>query len=184
MFLNVPLMQEYHFLISDTILYNTFPLPLMSLEQHFLFSLLVFVTLQVVSTRVGASLCCGHYEKDPCVVILSIILCIFKLLSQTNLPWVWKASSPLCRHYACFRCHINKIHLIKGPNRILLTLEDVTIINPHFGSKVRSFYFSCCTIQYGIHKPQVTIEDLTCSQSELGCKNKIFTGFRRQYKTM
>ncbi|XP_006922777.1 retinal guanylyl cyclase 2 [Pteropus alecto] len=33
------------------------------------------------------------------------------------------------------RHHINKIQLIKGPNRILLTLEDVTFINPHFGSK-------------------------------------------------
>ncbi|XP_073918565.1 retinal guanylyl cyclase 2 [Castor canadensis] len=33
------------------------------------------------------------------------------------------------------RRHINKIQLIKGPNRILLTLEDVTFINPHFGSK-------------------------------------------------
>ncbi|XP_040120996.1 retinal guanylyl cyclase 2 [Oryx dammah] len=33
------------------------------------------------------------------------------------------------------RHRINKIQLIKGPNRILLTLEDVTFINPHFGSK-------------------------------------------------
>ncbi|XP_062940185.1 retinal guanylyl cyclase 2 [Cynocephalus volans] len=33
------------------------------------------------------------------------------------------------------RRRINKIQLIKGPNRILLTLEDVTFINPHFGSK-------------------------------------------------
>ncbi|KAM5197105.1 LOW QUALITY PROTEIN: retinal guanylyl cyclase 2 [Hipposideros larvatus] len=33
------------------------------------------------------------------------------------------------------RRHINKIQLIKGPNRIILTLEDVTLINPHFGSK-------------------------------------------------
>ncbi|XP_007534431.2 retinal guanylyl cyclase 2 [Erinaceus europaeus] len=33
------------------------------------------------------------------------------------------------------RNQINKIQLIKGPNRILLTLEDVTFINPHFGSK-------------------------------------------------
>ncbi|XP_032330636.1 retinal guanylyl cyclase 2 isoform X3 [Camelus ferus] len=33
------------------------------------------------------------------------------------------------------RRRINKIQLIKGPNRILLTSEDVTFINPHFGSK-------------------------------------------------
>nr|XP_004659198.1 retinal guanylyl cyclase 2 [Jaculus jaculus] len=33
------------------------------------------------------------------------------------------------------RKRLNKIQLIKGPNRILLTLEDVTFINPHFGSK-------------------------------------------------
>ncbi|KAM5291003.1 LOW QUALITY PROTEIN: retinal guanylyl cyclase 2, partial [Glossophaga mutica] len=31
--------------------------------------------------------------------------------------------------------HINKIQLIKGPNRILLTLEDVTFIKSHFGNK-------------------------------------------------
>ncbi|XP_062039754.1 retinal guanylyl cyclase 2 [Lepus europaeus] len=33
------------------------------------------------------------------------------------------------------RRRINKIQLIKGPNRILLTLADVTFINPHYGSK-------------------------------------------------
>ncbi|XP_040855723.1 retinal guanylyl cyclase 2 [Ochotona curzoniae] len=33
------------------------------------------------------------------------------------------------------RRRINKIRLIKGPNKILLTLEDVTFINPQFGSK-------------------------------------------------
>uniref|UniRef100_G1P6M2 guanylate cyclase n=1 Tax=Myotis lucifugus TaxID=59463 RepID=G1P6M2_MYOLU len=72
------------------------------------------------------------------------------------------------------RCHINKIQLIKGPHRILLTLENVTFINPHFGSKVRSFSFSCCTVQYGIHKPQVTIEDLTSTKSH--CHSLPFHG--------
>ncbi|XP_075395340.1 retinal guanylyl cyclase 2 [Tenrec ecaudatus] len=33
------------------------------------------------------------------------------------------------------RRRINKTQLIKEPNRILLTLEDVTFINPHLGSK-------------------------------------------------
>ncbi|KAM4818670.1 retinal guanylyl cyclase 2 [Thomomys bottae] len=59
---------------------------------------------------------------DPTFAITVCLALLLALLSITGFAYF-------------IRRRINKIQLIKGTNRILLTLEDVTFINPHFGSK-------------------------------------------------
>ncbi|XP_048192187.1 retinal guanylyl cyclase 2 [Perognathus longimembris pacificus] len=59
---------------------------------------------------------------DPAFAIMVCLTLLLALLSITGFAYF-------------IRRRISKIQLIKGPNRILLTLEDVTFINPHFGSK-------------------------------------------------
>nr|XP_048284486.1 retinal guanylyl cyclase 2 [Myodes glareolus] len=59
---------------------------------------------------------------DPALAMMVCLALLVALLSINGFAYF-------------IRRHINKIQLIKGPNRILLTLEDVTFINPHFGSK-------------------------------------------------
>lgn len=44
-------------------------------------------------------------------------------------------------HFLCIslvRRRLQQIQLVKGPNRILLTLEDLTFINPQLSKKVSS----------------------------------------------
>ncbi|KAM9576910.1 LOW QUALITY PROTEIN: retinal guanylyl cyclase 2 [Trichechus inunguis] len=59
---------------------------------------------------------------DPAFAMMVCLALLIALLSINGFAY-------FIRH------HINKIQLLKGPNRILLTLEGVTFINPHFGSK-------------------------------------------------
>ncbi|XP_049728091.1 retinal guanylyl cyclase 2 [Elephas maximus indicus] len=59
---------------------------------------------------------------DPAFAVMVCLALLIALLSINGFAYF-------------IRRRINKIRLIKGPNRILLTLEDVTFINPHFGSK-------------------------------------------------
>ncbi|TKC41550.1 hypothetical protein EI555_021028 [Monodon monoceros] len=59
---------------------------------------------------------------DPAFAVMVCLALLIALLSINGFAYF-------------IRRRINKIQLIKGPNRILLTLEDVTFINPHFGSK-------------------------------------------------
>ncbi|XP_031233826.1 retinal guanylyl cyclase 2 [Mastomys coucha] len=59
---------------------------------------------------------------DPALAMMVCFALLIALLSINGFAYL-------------VRRRINKIQLIKGPNRILLTLEDVTFINPHFGSK-------------------------------------------------
>ncbi|XP_004685756.1 PREDICTED: retinal guanylyl cyclase 2 [Condylura cristata] len=59
---------------------------------------------------------------DPAFAVMVCLALLVALLSINGFAY-------FIRH------RINKIQLIKGPNRILLTLEDMTFINPHFGSK-------------------------------------------------
>ncbi|XP_047700221.1 retinal guanylyl cyclase 2 [Prionailurus viverrinus] len=61
-------------------------------------------------------------DIDPAFAVMVCLALLIALLSINGLAYF-------------IRRRINKIQLIKGPNRILLTLEDVTFINPHFGSK-------------------------------------------------
>lgn len=43
------------------------------------------------------------------------------------------------------RRRLQQIQLVKGPNRILLTLEDLTFINPQLSKKVSSnLTLICC----------------------------------------
>ncbi|KAM5128762.1 LOW QUALITY PROTEIN: retinal guanylyl cyclase 2 [Callospermophilus lateralis] len=56
---------------------------------------------------------------DPAFAMMVYITLLIALLSING-----------CAYF--IRHHINKIQLIKGPSRILLTLEDVTFINSHF----------------------------------------------------
>ncbi|XP_046529995.1 retinal guanylyl cyclase 2 [Equus asinus] len=59
---------------------------------------------------------------DPAFAVMVCLALLIALLSINGFAYF-------------IRRRINKIQLIKGPNRILLTLDDVTFINPHFGSK-------------------------------------------------
>ncbi|KAL6083169.1 hypothetical protein STEG23_007585, partial [Scotinomys teguina] len=59
---------------------------------------------------------------DPALAMMVCLALLTALLSVNGFAYFIRQS-------------INKIQLIKGPNRILLTLEDVTFINPYFGSK-------------------------------------------------
>lgn len=77
--------------------------------------------------------------------------------SYTSIKTKHQHPLPDVLFHICFRRRINKIQLIKGPNRILLTLEDVTFINPHFGSKVSSS-LSGCIVSCHRQKLQVSIE--------------------------
>ncbi|XP_060230637.1 retinal guanylyl cyclase 2 [Meriones unguiculatus] len=63
---------------------------------------------------------------DPSLVMMVFFALLIALLSINGFAYF-------------IRRRINKIQLIKGPNRILLTLEDVTFVNPHFGSKRGSY---------------------------------------------
>ncbi|NP_001513.2 retinal guanylyl cyclase 2 [Homo sapiens] len=63
-----------------------------------------------------------HGGIDPAFAMMVCLTLLIALLSINGFAYF-------------IRRRINKIQLIKGPNRILLTLEDVTFINPHFGSK-------------------------------------------------
>uniref|UniRef100_G1SXP0 Guanylate cyclase n=1 Tax=Oryctolagus cuniculus TaxID=9986 RepID=G1SXP0_RABIT len=59
---------------------------------------------------------------DPAFAVMVCLALLIALLSINGFAYF-------------IRRRINKIQLIKGPNRILLTLADVTFINPHYGSK-------------------------------------------------
>uniref|UniRef100_A0A5F4VQM1 Guanylate cyclase n=1 Tax=Callithrix jacchus TaxID=9483 RepID=A0A5F4VQM1_CALJA len=63
-----------------------------------------------------------HGGIDPAFAMMVCLTLLIALLSINGFAYF-------------IRRRINKIQLIKGPNRILLTLEDVMFINPHFGSK-------------------------------------------------
>lgn len=59
---------------------------------------------------------------DPVFTVMICLALFIALLSING-----------CAYF--IRRQLNKIRLVKGPNRILLTLDDVTFINPHTGSK-------------------------------------------------
>ncbi|XP_004590239.2 retinal guanylyl cyclase 2 [Ochotona princeps] len=59
---------------------------------------------------------------DPAFAMMVCLVLLVALLSINGFAYF-------------IRRRINKIQLIKGPNKILLTLEDVTFINPQFDSK-------------------------------------------------
>ncbi|XP_041597864.1 retinal guanylyl cyclase 2 [Vulpes lagopus] len=59
---------------------------------------------------------------DPAFAVMVCLALLIALLSVNGFAYF-------------IRRRINKIQLIKGLNRLLLTLEDVTFINPHLGSK-------------------------------------------------
>lgn len=96
----------------------------------------------------------------------------------------------LIRPKSLGRRRLRQIQLVQGPNRILLTLEDLTFINPQLSKKVSSiavswrsrpssrahlftvFVETCARFVCGARLTQkITLEDLTESKSVLEDKS-------------
>uniref|UniRef100_A0A3Q1GTH5 Guanylate cyclase n=1 Tax=Acanthochromis polyacanthus TaxID=80966 RepID=A0A3Q1GTH5_9TELE len=90
----------------------------------------------------------------PCVLD---VFCCFHLLASLLTD---------CQQLFCFllpRRHINKIRLVRGPNKILLTLADVTFINPSLSNKVSL----CLVSEHSVASPISTQSPATYENSNV-----------------
>ncbi|XP_076836964.1 retinal guanylyl cyclase 2-like [Brachyhypopomus gauderio] len=72
----------------------------------------------------GGPLCAK--EVDPLLLLEAIMSALFVTLLTVSLGY-------------CVRRHMAQIRMVRGPNKILLTLDDVTFINPFLSHKMLSF---------------------------------------------
>lgn len=77
-----------------------------------------------------------------CVVAVTLIYCvrydhISSIIPSLLFPSLIKL---ILANVPPVRRRINQIRMVRGPNKILLTLDDVTFINPSLSNKVSTFF--------------------------------------------
>lgn len=83
---------------------------------------------------------CGAIPAS--VVAMALIYCvrydhITSIIPSLLFPSVTKL---LLVNVLLVRRRINQIRMVRGPNKIFLTLDDVTFINPSLSNKVSTFF--------------------------------------------